>query len=139
MSRAQQAGLAVWPGCHPVTCAGGCHSPPEARVGGSCPRSVPGCLCLLGQSKAETLEKKLHVSGGVSGDVSGDVCGFLMAARAVAASWAHPSARSTTVTRTLPPAGPAPHGVPGGDSLAELRDEDFGGKFDNMVLALLFF
>nr|KAF6487204.1 SEC16-like protein A, endoplasmic reticulum export factor [Rousettus aegyptiacus] len=28
--------------------------------------------------------------------------------------------------------GPAPHGVPGGDSLAELRDEDFGGKFDNM-------
>lgn len=117
VSRAQQAGLAVWPGCHPVTC--------EARVGGSCPRSVPGCLCLLGQSKAETLEKKLHVSGGVSGDV--------------AVSWAHPSARSTTVTRALLPAGPAPHGVPGGDSLAELRDEDFGGKFDNMVLALLFF
>lgn len=96
---------------------------------------MPGCLCLLGQSKAETLEKKLHVSGGVSGDV----CGFPMAARAVAVSWAHPSARSTTVTRALPPAGPAPHGVPSGDSLAELRDEDFGGKFDNMVLALLFF
>lgn len=92
---------------------------------------MPSCLCLLGQSKAETVEKKLPVFG--------DVRGFLMAARAVAVSWARSSAHSTTVTRSLPPAGPAPHGVPGGDSLAELRDEDFGGKFDNMVLVLLFF
>ncbi|XP_015449698.1 protein transport protein Sec16A isoform X2 [Pteropus alecto] len=33
--------------------------------------------------------------------------------------------------RTQDP-GPAPLGAPGGDSQAELRDEDFGGKFDNM-------
>lgn len=64
-------------------------------------------VCLLGRSRVETWEKKLHVFG----DVFGDACRFLMAAWAVAVSWAR-SAHSTALTCSLPPQGQRHTGHP---------------------------